>query len=60
MHLLHNALLLVVLLGKLLISQEFGVHASCGNHLLSLGLLDPVGVSLVGFIVSARVLLLLD
>ena len=54
-----NTLLLVVLLGKLLISQEFRVHASCGKKSLLLGLLDPVGVSLVGFVVCASVLLLL-
>ena len=57
-YLLYNALLLVVLLGKLLVSQKLGVHASCGNEPLSLGLFDPVGVSLVGLVVRASVLLL--
>ena len=57
--LLYNTLLLVVLLGKLLISQKFGIHSFCGNGSCLLGLFDPIGVSLVGFIMCASVLLLL-
>jgi len=59
LHLLHNPLGLVVLLGELLVSQELGVHSSGGNVLGTLLLLDAVGVSLVRVVVRTGVLLLL-
>jgi hypothetical protein len=55
-----NTLGFVVFLGKFLVSQKLGVHASLRNILGSLGLLDTVGVSLVGFVVRTSVLLLLQ
>jgi len=55
-----DALWSIVLLGKLLVSQEFRIHTP-GRHILSaLFLLDSVGMSLVGAVVCASVLLLLD
>lgn len=48
----------IVFLGKFLVSQKFGVHASCRNIFALLGFLDPVGVSLLGVVVCTSVLLL--
>ena len=53
-----NTLGAIVLLGEFLVSQKFGVHASSRNELASLHLLDTIGVSLVGRVVRAGVLLL--
>jgi hypothetical protein len=48
----------VIFLGKLLISEKFGVHSS-GRHILgALGLLDAIGVRLVRRVVCASILLL--
>lgn len=48
----------IVFLGKLLVSQKFGVHAPRRNVFGSLGLLDAIGMSLVRRVVRTRVLLL--
>jgi hypothetical protein len=53
-----NTLGLVVFLGKLLIPQKLGVHASGRHELGSLGLFDAIGMGLVRVIVRTRVLLL--
>ena len=49
---------IIVLLRKLLVSQELGVHSLLVNIPSLLPLLDPVGVSLVRVVVRASVLLL--
>ena len=49
----------IVFLGEFLVSEELGVHSSSRNILGSLGLLDTVGMGLVGVVVCASVLLLL-
>lgn len=46
----------VVFLGKLLVSQKLWVHSSGVDSLSSLGLLDTIGVSLVGIVMGACVL----
>ena len=54
-----GALAAIVLFGKLLIAQEFGVHALGADISGSLGLFDAIGVGLSCGVVCARVLLLL-
>jgi hypothetical protein len=53
-----NTLGFVVFLGKLLIPQKLGVHASGRHELASLGLFDAIGMGLVRVIMRTRVLLL--
>jgi hypothetical protein len=51
-----NTLGVVVFLGKFLVSQKLGVHASCRNMLGSLGLFDAIGMGLLRIVVRASVL----
>lgn len=53
-----NTLGIIVFLGKLLVSQKLGIHASCGNILGPLFLLNSIGMCLVRIVVRTRVLLL--
>jgi hypothetical protein len=48
----------IIFLGKFLVSKELGVHASGAHILGSLGLLDAIGMGLLGVVVCAGVLLL--
>jgi len=48
----------IVFLGKLLVSEKFGVHAFGAHVLASLCLFDAVGMRLLRVVVSASVLLL--
>lgn len=52
------ALATIVLFGEFLVSEKLRVDSLQGNEFLSLGFLDSVGVSLVGIVVCASVLLL--
>ena len=51
-----NTLGTIVLLAKLLVSQELRVHSFGRNVLGTLLFLDTIGVSLVGVVMGTRVL----
>ncbi len=51
-----RTLRIIPLLAKLLIPQEFRIHASCGDILGALLLLDTVGVCLLSVVVGAGIL----
>jgi hypothetical protein len=57
-HLLVHSFATIVFLGEFLISKKLGVHTLGGHILLSLDLLDTIGMCLVCLVVSTSVLLL--
>jgi hypothetical protein len=51
-----NTLGTVVFLGKFLVSQKLGAHASCVNKLAWPGLFDAIGMSLLRVVMRTRIL----